>query len=349
MIATYTPYLLNFVRPSGTSRGVMHQRKVYFVRLTDPEHTNHFGVGECAPLPGLSIDDVIDYEQVLKRVCTSFDERMLKDEIFRRYPSILFGLETALMDYQQGGKRLIFKNNFSSGTSSIPINGLIWMGAEAYLKEQIKSKVDSGFRVIKLKISVQNFEEELAVLKWIRREFKEEHLILRVDANGAFPASTALESLKRLSAYEIHSIEQPIAPGMLEDMANLVQQSPIPIALDEELIKVTSLNEKEKLLECLQPSFIILKPSLHGGIKGCDEWIEIADALKIGWWMTSALESNVGLNAIAQYTYSKGNDTTHGLGTGGLFSNNIDSPLYIASGQLWYDSAKVFDLSIPWS
>jgi O-succinylbenzoate synthase len=136
---------------------------------------------------------------------------------------------------------------------------------------------------------------------------------------------------------------------MLENMADLVQQSPIPIALDEELIQVTSLNEKEKLLECLQPSFIILKPSLHGGIKGCDEWIEIAEAQKIGWWMTSALESNVGLNAIAQYTYSKGIETTHGLGTGGLFSNNIDAPLYIASGQLWYDSAKVFDLSIPWS
>ncbi len=342
MKASYFPFQLHFILPSGTSRGIMHKRDVFFIKLT--EDTPAFGLGECAPLRGLSIDDTPEYEQILAKVCNNPSYYLLNKGELLAYPSILFGLETAYLDLTQGANGIIYESDFTVGKASIAINGLIWMGSIDQMKQQVRDKIDGGSQVIKTKIGAIDFEKELQFLRWIRSEFSAEKIVLRLDANGAFTADEAFLKLKRLAELDIHSIEQPIQVNQVELMASLVATSPIPIALDEELISITSPSEKENILKQIRPPYIILKPSLHGGILGCNQWITIADKLNIKWWMTSALESNIGLNAIAQYTYTLKNNTTHGLGTGGLFSNNIDSPLFIKDGSLYFAQNEPFNL-----
>ena len=335
MKATYKPYILNFKRPSGTSRGVMTTKETWFIKL---ENQGKTGVGECGILRGLSIDDRPDFEAKLKWVCDNIEfglEKLLKELI--EFPSIQFGLETAFKSLESEDQFQLFPSEFTKGNDSIPINGLVWMGSEAFMRTQIKEKIESGFDCIKLKIGAIDFQTELEILKSIRKEFSVSDIELRVDANGAFSPVDALEKLKRLSEYHLHSIEQPIKPKQFEAMAQLCEETPLPIALDEELIGVFSTEAKQKLLKTIKPQYIILKPSLVGGFAGSQQWINIAESLNIKWWITSALESNVGLNAISQWTYTLNSKMPQGLGTGSLFTNNFPSPLKVKNGTLHYD------------
>ncbi|MCC1483702.1 o-succinylbenzoate synthase [Winogradskyella immobilis] len=335
MEATYQRYILNFKRPSGTSRGIMTTKETWFIIINHKEKT---GIGECGILRGLSIDDRPDYESKLNWVCKNIDLGL--DELIDalvEFPSIQFGLEMAFKSLESNTPFQLFPSWFTSGEDNIAINGLVWMGDEAFMRTQIKDKIKAGFTCIKLKIGAIDFQTELNILKTIRKEFSISDIELRVDANGAFKPSEALEQLKRLSEYQLHSIEQPIQPNQFEDMARLCDQTPLPIALDEELIGVFSVTKKKELLQTINPQYIILKPSLIGGFKGSDKWISLAKEYDIGWWITSALESNVGLNAIAQWTYTLKNNKPQGLGTGSLFTNNFDSPLLVKNGTLHYN------------
>ena len=330
------PKTLHFKQPAGTSRGVYTTRNVWYIVLTDAENPHHYGVGECAPLPALSCDDIPEYEDVLRKTCRRLEESaeaFLKN--LEDYPSIRFGIETALAHYQAQSLQL-WNTPFSQGKEGIPINGLIWMGNFDEMYHRIEEKMKAGFRCIKLKIGAIDFEKELALLAHIRRHFSPEQIELRVDANGAFSPSDALEKLKRLSEYQLHSIEQPIRAGQWKEMAKLCASTPFPIALDEELIGINSLSEKIRLLDTIRPQYIILKPSLHGGISGSKEWIDLATERGIGSWVTSALESNIGLNAIAQWTATLQPTLPQGLGTGLLFTDNIDYPLHIEGDCLCY-------------
>ena len=330
------PYTLKFKNPAGTSRGVYQIHKVWFIWIFSLDKPGLFGVGECAPLTDLSCDYLPDYEDILKKACTDFEKTGIIDyDGLRSYPSILFGLETALRHFTSGSFAF-WDTPFSRGEKGIPINGLIWMGEYKQMAEQIEEKISQGFKCIKLKIGAINFEEELDLLKKIRQRFSPEMITLRVDANGAFSTEDAMEKLMRLSELGLHSIEQPIRAGQWAEMAKLTEASPLPIALDEELIGCNVYAEKRVLLQNIKPQYIILKPTLHGGLKGCEEWIEIAEQLHIGWWVTSALESNIGLNAIAQWCAKLGNPLHQGLGTGLLYSNNIDMPLHIEGERLWF-------------
>jgi len=340
--ASYKPHTLNFKTPGGTSRGVLKTKDTYFLILNTKDK---LGIGECALFRGLSADDRPDYEEKLKWVCQNINlglERLLLE--LREYPSIQFGLETAFKSLGSENQFDLFPSKFSRGEDSILINGLIWMGDKAFMKQQIKEKIAAGFSCIKMKIGAIDFQTEMALIKSIRKEFSSKDIELRVDANGAFLPENALEKLKILSDFDLHSIEQPIKQGQIEQMAALCKITPLPIALDEELIGVFSLENKQELLKAIKPQYIILKPSLVGGFKGTDEWIAIAENHSIGWWITSALESNVGLNAIAQYTYNKQNTMPQGLGTGSLFTNNIDCPLQVKNGALQYNKKELWDL-----
>ena len=329
------PRTLHFKQPAGTSRGVYLERKVWYLLLTDTE-TGRFGVGECAPLPRLSCDDIPEYETILARQCRIFErEKAIDFEALRPYPSILFGLETALRHLNAGNIRL-WDSAFSRGEQGIPINGLIWMGNFNEMFQRIEEKIRAGFRCIKVKIGAINFSKELELLKHIRKHFSREVIELRVDANGAFTPDEAFGKLERLAAYDLHSIEQPIRAGQYNKMAELCASSPIPIALDEELIGVNDTLHKIELLDTIHPKYIILKPSLHGGIRGAQEWIDLAARRGIGFWATSALESNVGLNAIAQWCATLRPEIPQGLGTGLLFTDNIDYPLHIQGDCLWF-------------
>jgi len=331
------PRVLHFKQPAGTSRGTYTTRKSWYLYLTSEEDPGRIGIGECAPLPKLSCDDLPDYEQILATICRQTERTGMPDtEALRPYPSILFGLETAFRHFSTGDFAL-WDTPFSKSEAGIPINGLIWMGDYKKMLEQIETKMQTGFRCIKLKIGAINFEEELALLKHIRAHFSAKEIELRVDANGAYSPADALDKLYRLSELDLHSIEQPIRAGQWEEMARLTAQTPLPIALDEELIGYNNLQEKKELLSAIQPQYIILKPSLHGGISGGQEWIDEAEKQKIGWWITSALESNIGLNAIAQWCATFNNPLPQGLGTGALFTDNIEMPLSIHKDCLWYD------------
>jgi len=333
---TIRPSTLHFKQPAGTSRGVYNTRKVWYVGITSVEEPQRIGLGECAPLPNLSCDDLPDYENILSEACKQLElTGVIDKEALRPYPSILFGLETALLHYQANSFAL-WDTSFSRGESGIPINGLIWMGDYAQMFRQIEKKMELGFRCIKLKIGAINFEEELSLLRHIRKHFTAREVVLRVDANGAFSPGDAMNKLNRLAELDIHSIEQPIRAGQIDEMARLVKESPIPIALDEELIGVTSLSGKAELLDKINPQYIILKPSLHGGICGSTEWIDEAEKRNIGWWITSALESNIGLNAIAQWCATLSTTLPQGLGTGMLFTDNVEMPLVIREDKLWY-------------
>ncbi len=340
--AQFKKYLLNFKQPGGTSRGVLHTKETFFIFLEDGLKT---GIGECGLFRGLSEDDVPDYEEKLAWVCDNAHmnlTNLLKE--LSMFPSIQFGLEQAFLSLISSDELILFPSEFTKGADAIPINGLIWMGSKKFMTKQIKEKLQNGFTTIKLKIGAIDFDTELELLSNIRREFTANEIGIRVDANGSFTPKNALEKLKRLSDFKLHSIEQPIKAGQWEDMARLCEQTPLPIALDEELIGIFDLSQKQKLLQQIKPQYIILKPSLVGGFNGSKEWIEAAKNQKINWWITSALESNIGLNAIAQFTYQLQTKIPQGLGTGSLFTNNIDSPLQVKSGYLHYNNSSNWNL-----
>ncbi len=325
--------VLHFKQPAGTSRGVYTERKSWLVEATDGERR---GVGECAPLPDLSCDARPDYAEVLRRFCDDVERTGQIDvEAMRDYPSMLFGLETALgmMD-----GHTLFDTPFARGEEGIPINGLVWMGSYEEMLARMEQKLEQGFRCVKLKIGAIDFESELEMVKKIRQRFSHHDVEIRLDANGGFKFEEALYKLELLSQYVVHSIEQPIRQGQWANMAELCRDAPLPIALDEELIGVNDPDTKRQLLNIIKPAYIILKPSLHGGMSGCREWIAAASDMGIGSWITSALESNVGLNAIAQFcsdVYGPHISMPQGLGTGQLFTDNIPMPLEIRGDKLW--------------
>ncbi|TPN88716.1 o-succinylbenzoate synthase [Aquimarina algicola] len=340
MVATYHKYVLEFKKPSGTSRGILRQKETWFIVLS---HDGKKGIGECGILRGLSVDDRPDYEAKLHWVCNHIDlglDRLLQELI--EFPSIQFGLEIAFRSLASENPFLLYKSSFTDSKDPISINGLIWMGDKKSMKDQIEDKLQNGFDCIKMKIGAIDFDTELDLLSYIRSQFPKNEIEIRVDANGAFTPEDALHKLKRLSQFEIHSIEQPIKQKQYQKMAELCDKTPLPIALDEELIGVFDIAEKEKLLTLIKPQYIILKPSLVGGIKGTQEWIALAKKFGIGWWITSALESNIGLNAIAQFTYTLQSDMPQGLGTGSLYTNNFESPLTVTNGTLLYDKSKAW-------
>lgn len=332
--ASFIKHTLEFKRPSGTSRGILKSKDTYFLVLQTEES---FGIGECGLLRGLSIDDRPDYEEKLQWVCNNIflGEASLMGALMK-FPSIQMGIECAFQSLRAQNPFVLFPSLFTKGTESISINGLVWMGDKTFMKEQISDKLKQGFTCIKMKIGAIDFKTEIDLLKSIREEFSPSEIELRVDANGGFATKDALEKLKVLSDLELHSIEQPIKQGQWQEMARLCEESPLPIALDEELIGVFETEEKKNLLKTIQPQYIILKPSLIGGLANSNWWIENAENLGIGWWMTSALESNLGLNAISQYTFTKQSSLPQGLGTGSLYTNNIESPLQVFGGRLHY-------------
>jgi len=336
LTATYKKHTLRFITPAGTSRGALTTRETWFIILKEGDKT---GIGECGMLRGLSIDDRPDYEEKLKWACESIDLGL--ETLYAQlteFPSIQIGLETAFRSLQREDPFEIFPSQFSRGEVGIPINGLIWMGDKEFMKKQISEKLKSGFSCIKMKIGAIDFHTELDLLGSVRKEFSVTDIELRVDANGAFDPEDALEKLHRLSELDLHSIEQPIKQGQWYEMARLCEVTPLPIALDEELIGVFTSEEKTKLLETIQPQFIVLKPTFIGGFKGSDHWISLAEDKGHDWWVTSALESNVGLNAISQYTFTKSSKLPQGLGTGSLYVNNIISPLKVRNGKLEYET-----------
>ena len=336
MKATYQKYILNFKNPSGTSRGVLNTKETWFLIL---EQDGKKGIGECGILRGLSADDRPDYEEKLNWTCQNI--HLGKDKLWEQlieFPSIQFGVEMAFQSLASSNPFLLFPSEFTEGKKNILINGLIWMGEPQFMKQQIEEKLAQGFNCIKLKIGAIDFQKELDLLHFIRTNFDEKSIEIRVDANGAFNEIEALNKLNQLSGFKLHSIEQPIKVKQSDSMAELCRETPIPIALDEELIGIFNYCEKETLLQKIKPQFIILKPSFIGGFKGAKEWIELAEKYQIGWWITSALESNIGLNAISQWTFLQNNSMPQGLGTGGLYTNNFDCPLEVKNGQLQYNS-----------
>ena len=330
--------MLEFKRPSGTSRGVMTEKETWFIVL---EENGKKGIGECGILRGLSADDRDDYEEKLNWACQNIQlgETALWEALLE-FPSIQFGIEMAFLSLKSENPYALFPSDFTNNSKSIAINGLVWMGEAAYMKQQIEEKLADGFNCIKLKIGAIDFDKELELLHFIRSHFSAEQIEIRVDANGAFTLNEALDKLHQLNQFQLHSIEQPIKKGNSKAMANLCETTPFPIALDEELISVFSLPEKEKLLQEIKPQYIILKPSFIGGFRGTKEWIDLANKYNIGWWITSALESNIGLNAISQWTFLQNSKMPQGLGTGALYTNNIDCPLEVSEGKLWYNTSK---------
>lgn len=340
--ARYLFYSLHFKRPAGTSRGVLHQKKSWFIQIWKAGHPEVRGIGEVSIIPGLSIDNEKDIPKELDGLCQHINEyKFWITTKGAQFPAIRFGLETALADLHKNGNQIFHQNEFTNGETGIPINGLIWMGDPEFMRNQIQEKVNAGFNCIKIKIGAIDFEEELNLIRNLRKQFSSQTIEIRLDANGAFNAAEALQKLERLSAFDIHSVEQPIKAGQTEIMAKLCQKTPIPIALDEELIGIKTI-QIAKLLDIINPQYIILKPSLLGGFSVADSWISAAEKRQIAWWATSALESNIGLNAIAQWVFEKKTQMPQGLGTGQLYSNNISSPLETKKAALFYNPA------LPW-
>lgn len=349
----FCKHTLNFKFDAGTSRGILKTRDSFFIKLYDSEYPKVFGIGEAAPLKGLSIDFKPEFESYLTVFVEKFNlNNITESEVlesiysatFDAWPSIRFAFEMALLDLKLGGRRLLFDNNFGRKNGEIDINGLIWMGDETFMSKQIVEKLRLGFKTLKMKIGAIDFDTEINLLQAIRGKFREEELSLRVDANGAFDLSQAKDVIKQLSKLQIHSIEQPIKANQWELMAELCFETAVPIALDEELIGILG-KKRASVLDVIKPQFIICKPTLLGGFHDTDNWIKLAEERNIGWWITSALESNVGLNAIAQYTYGKNSLLPQGLGTGQLFENNIKSPLSIENGSLSLKGIDSWDLT----
>jgi o-succinylbenzoate synthase len=337
LLASFRNYTLQFLRPAGTSRGVYYTKESWFIVLSDGVKT---GIGECSLLKGLSIDDRPDYKKRLEEICDQINQETFDfDQLLYEFPSIKFGLETALLDLINGGSHIIFPSKFSEGKSGITTNGLIWMGDKRFMKQQITEKLEKGFSCLKLKIGV-NWEMEKEIISELRHQFPIYELTIRVDANGAYSPQQASKILPELADLKVHSIEQPIKAGNWDEMANLCSTAPLPVALDEELIGIFPKENKKELLQTINPQYLILKPSLLGGFKASEEWIALAGDMNIGWWATSALESNIGLNAIAQWVFTNNVTIPQGLGTGMLFSNNISSPLIVRGEKLFYDESK---------
>ncbi len=333
-----------FKRPATTSRGALFTKQVTFIVLFSETNPSERGIGECSLFSGLSADDVLGFDaKVAQTVALINSGSTLPRDFLVQWPSIGFALETARADLACNGHKILYPSEFTSGKKSIPINGLIWMDTKEGMKRQIARKLEEGFGCLKFKIGAIDFEEEFGLLSSLRREFGKNDLELRVDANGAFSFSQAAGILEKLASLHIHSIEQPIKPLQYEAMASLCRTSPVPIALDEELIGVYSLGDKRRLLKTILPQYIILKPGLLGGIRSCEEWISAARELNIGWWITSSLETNIGLNAIAQWTFTLQNNMRQGLSTGNLFEENIVSPLALRGDALFYSP------DIPWN
>jgi o-succinylbenzoate synthase len=347
MKANFQKYSLEFKLPAGTSRGVLNTKEVYFLML---DNGSEKGIGECNLFRGLSSDDRPGYKEKLQWVCDNIGMKPAQMmEALVEWPSILFGYETAMRSLQSADPFTLFPSLFTQNQDSIPINGLVWMGDKDFMMQQLEEKLASGFDCIKLKIGAIDFDAEMQVLKSIRARFSESEITIRVDANGAFAPSEALSKLEEISKYGVHSIEQPIKQGQWNEMAALCEKTPLPIALDEELIGLYDSKQRAECLDMIQPQYIILKPALVGGFAISREWINLAGERQIGWWLTSALESNVGLNAIAQFTYTLGVTMPQGLGTGGLYTNNIMAPLEIKNGNLhcndvsgWHTNALKF-------
>ena len=335
-----------FNRPATTSRGTWLKKKVYYVLLNKSGDPSTTGIGECSLLPGLSIDDTPGFPDQLNIMINRINQgEEIAGSSLSDLPSLAFALETARNDLRVAGSKLLYPSGFTEGKDSIRINGLIWMGQKDEMMKQIKQKLEDGFTCLKLKIGALNFEDELDLLRYLRKQYTSRELEIRVDANGAFKPGKALEFLKVLAGYDLHSIEQPIPAGHMEAMAELCALSPLPIALDEELTGIHSIAAKKKLLETIRPAYLVLKPGLLGGIASCKEWIEISREFNTDWWITSALESNIGLNAIAQWTYTLNNPISHGLSTGLLYASNIPSPLYLHCDRLYYDPDRNWNIS----
>ncbi len=336
MRADWQKHTLKFKIPAGTSRGVLRVKESWLLRLRS--NNGQTGIGECGMLKGLSWDDRPDYEDILDGLCKRINAgEPPPPETYRDWPSIRAGYEMAKLDLQNGGEQIYYPSDFTQGTHAIPINGLIWMGDKTQMLEQVENKIQAGFDCIKMKIGAIDFREEMEVLRFIRERYSGDKLVLRVDANGAFTSQNAMRYLEHLASLDIHSIEQPIPAGHWDEMANLVEKSPIPIALDEELIPLHDPTRQWEMLQTIRPHYIILKPSFTGGFAASESWIEMAESIGTGWWITSALESNIGLNAIAQWTATlPTKDFAQGLGTGSLYTNNFPSPLYIEKGALHY-------------
>lgn len=340
------PRTLQFKQPAGTSRGVYYDRKVWYIVITSTDPQIRFtGLGECAPLYDLSCDYDEHYEQRLNDICKEVEETQnLDSNKWRNYPSILFGLQSAFRSAAgslAGDYLRLYPSDFTQGRRGIPINGLVWMGTYEEMCQRMEEKLEKGFRCVKLKIGAIDFESEVALIRRLRKRYSKDVVELRVDANGGFSPEEALDKLHTLAQYDIHSIEQPIRQGQWQEMARLCKQTPLPIALDEELIGVNDFDKKNELLDTIRPQYIILKPTLHGAFTGAAEWMALARDRGIGYWTTSALESNVGLNAIAQWCAAIDGESTmpQGLGTGQLFVENFDAaPLHIEGDTLWYGS-----------
>ena len=335
MRAAYAPYTLNFITPGGTSRGVMTTKDTYFIKLWDESNPEIFGIGECALFKGLSIEDDANYEAKLQELCINIENGEATD--LSDHSSILFGFETAILDFSNGGNRICYPTAFTEGNYHILINGLVWMGNKEDMIKRIDEKVNAGFHTIKLKIGAIDFAQELEMIEYVRTRYSEKDLEIRLDANGGFSPENALQRIDALSKYKIHSIEQPIKAGLWEEMAEICNKSNIAIALDEELIGITNPMMMMEVLKNIRPHYIILKPSLMGGMSGSLEWLKMAAQFQIGGWITSALESNIGLNALAQWVTKLQPRIPQGLGSGGIFSNNISSPLYQNKDFLGYN------------
>ncbi len=343
--AFYKKHTLHFKKPGGTSRGVLREKDSWFLIVYNDQQPEKKGIGECSIIPLLSVDDRPDYEQKLTEVTNNIGNyNYWLNEGLAEFPSVRFGLETAMKDLHAATPRVLFPSEFTSGKKSIPINGLVWMGLFDEMYRQIREKVEQGFRCVKLKIGAIDFEEELTLLRRIRKEFSEKDMELRVDANGAFTPLETLEKLKRLAELQLHSIEQPIRQNQWEEMARICALSPVPVALDEELIGINKPEKISNMLDVINPQYIILKPSLLGGWQPSELFISKAEKRNIGWWITSALEANIGLNAIAQWAFTLNSDMYQGLGTGQLYANNIPSPLTIKNARLYYDDDGLWDV-----
>lgn len=342
LVAEWQRRELHFKELAITSRDRMSMKETYFVTIHDTDRPDVIGTGECALFRGLSGDDVPDYAERLDRYCRNIYGLDIKDI---SEPSIRFGIETALLDLRGGGRHILYDTAWSRGEDRIQVNGLIWMGDKETMYERILRKLESGFDCLKLKIGGIALDDEIDLLEYIRSKFGTETLTVRLDANGSLgpDADMALRQLERLSAYGIHSIEQPIPAGHVSDMSRIAAASPVDIALDEELIGLHTDEEKRAMLSEIRPQYIILKPTLVGGFAECDAWIDTARSLGIGWWMTSALESDIGLNAIAQYTSRFGVTIPQGLGTGQLYTDNVKSPLRLDSQYLRYSTDGVWE------
>ncbi len=349
--AAWCKHTLNFKFEAGTSRGVLHAKDSYYLKISD--NNGIYGIGEAGPLMGLSVDFGETATQAMTEIVAWLNNNLINETTIKskvnetaiNSPSVAFALETAYLDFKNGGNKKLFTSTFTENEDGILINGLIWMGNKNFMEEQIEEKLKAGYSTLKMKIGAINIEDELSLLQNIRKRFGVEKLCIRVDANGAFDFEQAQKNLDKLSKMDIHSIEQPIKSGQWSQMKALCKNTPVPIALDEELIGL-KIDEKAVILKEIQPQYIILKPTLLGGLAQCDFWIKNAEENQVAWWITSALESNIGLNAICQYTYTQNVRLPQGLGTGQLYHNNIPSPLTIKNGKIYYLNSSQWDESI---